>query len=57
MKKILNYILLDCGSANHLSVEVDQWMARGWQPFGSPVIQCLPNSLAHYCQAIVVYAE
>jgi len=55
--RISEYTLVDCGSQFDLSREVTKLIEYGWQPFGSPVIQCHPNAFQHYCQVMVKYVS
>ena len=59
MKKIAQYTIAESSDSNTLSKSVNEWIALGWEPYGSLQVTLIKNSLLdmRYSQAMVKYAE
>lgn len=57
MKKIIEYcVCSDIISYEYLSEDVNEYIAKGWQPFGQIVVSQRGHTIL-YAQAIVKYEE
>jgi hypothetical protein len=62
VRKITNYEIVSEISTKELSIAVNGYMFKGWQPFGGPFVDPLleesddPESIS-FCQAIVQYED
>jgi len=51
-RKIVSYVFLDSTSSHCLASDIEKWIEKDWQPYGSP-LQCGDR----FYQAIVKYEE
>lgn len=57
MSKIEDYELLERPSSDDLSDTVNEWIKKGYQPFGSPFIKDDKDFKSFYYQAVIKYIE
>ena len=57
-RKIEGYILVKESNHENFTIIVNEWIAKGWQPYGALIFQPYTGlSCESYMQAMVLYGE